>query len=198
MRTSGPTIHPLVVRVTHWINAVAMVVMIMSGFEIHNAHPILPVTIPSALTLGGWLGGATQWHFAAMWVLALNGLVYLAYGLISGRLRRKLWPIRLRAVLDDLKAALAGHLSHADPTTYNAMQRLLYCGALLAAALAVLSGLAIWKPVQLRVLTTLLGDFDNARLVHFGAMSAIVLFLLVHVGMALIVPRSLVAMVRGH
>jgi thiosulfate reductase cytochrome b subunit len=198
MRTSGPTIHPLVVRVTHWINAVAMVVMIMSGFEIHNAHPILPVTIPSALTLGGWLGGATQWHFAAMWVLALNGLVYLAYGLISGRLRRKLWPIRLRAVLNDLKAALAGHLSHADPTTYNAMQRLLYCGALLAAALAVLSGLAIWKPVQLRVLTTLLGDFDNARLVHFGAMSAIVLFLLVHVGMALIVPRSLVAMVRGH
>lgn len=198
MAASRATIHPLVVRTTHWINAAAMLVMIMSGFEIHNAHPILPFGIPSSLTLGGWLGGATQWHFAAMWVLVANGFVYHAYGFVSGRFRRKFWPIRPQAVLADLRAALTGGLSHADLSTYNAVQRLMYCGVILATGLAVLSGLAIWKPVQFGDLTTLLGDFDNARIVHFAAMAAIVLFLVVHVSMALIVPRSLAAMVRGH
>ena len=196
MRRSSPPLHPLIVRTTHRINAAAMTVMIMSGWEIHNAHPILPFAIPSVLTLGGWLGGATQWHFAAMWVLAANGLVYLAHGLVSGRLYRRLWPIRLREVVDDLNAALSGRLSHADLSTYNAVQRLLY-GGVLAACLAVLSGLAIWKPVQFGGLATLLGDFDNARIVHFAAMSLIVLFLLVHVPLALLVPRSLAAMIRG-
>ena len=197
MPAARPIIHPLLVRTTHWINAAAMVIMIMSGWEIHNAHPILPFAIPSSLTLGGWLGGATQWHFAAMWVLGGNGIVYLAYGLASGRLYRRLWPIRPRAVWEDLRAAASGHLSHADLASYNAVQRLLYSGVILAVGLAVLSGLAIWKPVQFGALTTLLGDFDSARLIHFLAMGAIMLFLVVHVIMALLVPRSLVAMVRG-
>ncbi|NVO16518.1 MAG: cytochrome b/b6 domain-containing protein [Rhodoplanes sp.] len=192
-----PAIHPLTVRVTHWINALAMTVMIMSGLAIHNAYPILPVAIPDALTLGGWLGGATRWHFAAMWLLAGNGLVYLAYGIVSGRFRRKLLPITPRAVLADLRDALSGRLGHADLSVYNAVQRLLYLGVILAGLLAVLSGLAIWKPVQLGGLTALMGDFDNARLVHFAAMAAIVTFLLVHVAMALLVPRSLKAMVVG-
>jgi thiosulfate reductase cytochrome b subunit len=198
MRGSSSTVHPLAVRMTHWINATAMMIMIMSGWEIHNAHPILPFAIPSFLTLGGWLGGATQWHFAAMWVLVANGLVYLTSGLFSGRLYRRFWPIRLHAVVHDLRDALSGRLGHADLSSYNAAQRLLYSGVILASCLAVLSGLAIWKPVQFGGLTTLLGDFDNARIVHFVAMSAIVLFLVVHVTMALLVPRSLVAMVRGH
>lgn len=190
-------IHPLVVRLTHWINAVAMIVMIMSGLEIHNAYPILPFAVPKAMTLGGWLGGATQWHFAAMWVLAANGLVYLAYGLASGRFCAKLWPVSSRAVLDESIAALTGRLSHQDLAVYNSIQKLLYSGVILAGIIAVLSGLAIWKPVQLAVLLNLFGDFDEARLVHFMAMSTILMFLVLHVAMALLVPRSLAAMIRG-
>lgn len=190
-------IHPLVVRVTHWVNAVAMITMITSGWQIYNASPIFPFRFPDALTLGGWLGGAIQWHFAAMWVLMGNGLVYLGYGVLSRRFYRKLWPISLRALVTDLSDALKGRLAHADLSSYNAVQKLLYGGVILAGILAVLSGLAIWKPVQLQVLTAAFGDFDAARIVHFVAMSAITAFLLVHVAMALIVPASLLAMLRG-
>ena len=191
-------IHPAIVRISHWTNAVAMLMMISSGWAIHNAYPTLPFPFPSALTLGGSLIGGLQWHFAAMWLVMVNGLVYLAYGLVSGRFRRKLLPVTPGAVLADLKAALAGRLGHEDLSHYNAVQRLLYLGVIVTGVLVVLSGLAIWKPVQLRPLVMLLGDFDTARLIHFGAMSVIVGFLVVHVAMALLVPRSLVAMIRGH
>ena len=190
-------IHPLIVRLTHWLNAVAMTVMIMSGWQIHNAYPTLPFRFPDVLTIGSGLAGALQWHFAAMWLLAANGAVYVCYGVLSGRFRRKLVPIYPSAVLRDARLALAGKLGHADLSTYNAVQRLLYAGAIGASILIVVSGIAIWKPVQLRPLTTLLGDFDNARLVHFASMTAIVLFLVVHVVMAMLVPSSLRAMLRG-
>jgi thiosulfate reductase cytochrome b subunit len=190
-------IHPFIVRATHWINAAAIIVMIMSGLEIHNAHPTLPFKVPQFLTLGGWLGGATQWHFAAMWVLMASGLVYLVYGFGSGRFHRKLWPISPRAVLGDTLAALSGRLSHADLSVYNAVQKLLYSGVILAGIIVVLTGLAIWKPVQFQDLTYLFGDFDQARIIHFLAMSAIVAFLVIHVVMAFLVPRSLLAMIRG-
>jgi thiosulfate reductase cytochrome b subunit len=192
-----PVIHPFLLRLTHWVNAGAMIVMIMSGLAIHNAYPTLPFEVPKGVTLGGWLGGATQWHFAAMWVLAGNGLAYLAYGVCSGRFARKLWPIEPHAIVVDLVAAARGRLSHADPTIYNAVQKLLYCSVILAGIVAVLTGLAIWKPVQLQALAGLFGDFDKARLVHFWAMAVIVAFLILHVGMALAHPRSLLAMIRG-
>jgi len=190
-------IHPRIVRITHWINAAAMIVMIMSGWQIHNAYPTLPFEFPKALTLGGWLGGGTRWHFAAMWVLMANGTAYLIYGLSSGRLRAKLLPIRARAVVLDVKAALSGTLKHDDIATYNSVQKLLYAGAIGASVLAVLTGLSIWKPVQFHELTSLFGDFDTARILHFLAMAAIVLFLAVHVLMTLLVPKSLRAMIRG-
>lgn len=192
-----PLIHPLIVRLTHWINAGGMTVMISSGWAIHNAYPTLPFLFPSWITLGGSLIGGLRWHFAGMWLVMANGLVYLAYGLLTGRFRRKLLPITPRAVLDDVRAALTGRLSHDDISVYNAVQRLLYLGAILASVVLVLSGLSIWKPVQLRWLVMLLGDFDNARLVHFAAMTVIVGFVLVHVGMALLVPKTLRAMIRG-
>jgi thiosulfate reductase cytochrome b subunit len=190
-------IHPFIVRVTHWLNALATMVMIMSGWQIHNAYPTLPFRFPDVLTLGFGLAGALQWHFAAMWLLAVNGMIYLSYGVMSGRLRRKLLPIYPSAVLRDVRAALAGRLKHDDLSVYNAVQRVLYVGVIGAGVLVVISGLAIWKPVQFRILTTLLGDFDNARLIHFASMTGIVLFLMVHVVMALLVPSSLCAMVRG-
>lgn len=190
-------LHPVIVRVTHWINALAMVVMIMSGLEIHNAYPVVPFSFPRFITLGGWLGGGIQWHFAAMWVLVINGIVYITYGLVSGRFRRKLLPLTPALILAEVKMALRGKLAHEDLSIYNAIQRLLYAGVILAGILAVLSGLAIWKPVQLGWLTMLMGDFDNARIVHFAAMASIVAFLIVHVVMALLVPRSLKAMITG-
>jgi thiosulfate reductase cytochrome b subunit len=194
---SEPVIHPLWVRITHWINAVAMLVMIGSGWEIYNASPLFSFTFPSSITLGGWLAGALLWHFAAMWLLAINGLVYLILGLATGRFRRKLLPIRPAEVMADAKAALTFRLAHDDLSVYNAVQRLLYAGIIVVAIVIVLSGLAIWKPVQLRELTALFGGYEAARYVHFVCMALIVAFLVVHILLALIVPKSLRAMVTG-
>jgi thiosulfate reductase cytochrome b subunit len=191
------TIHPRWVRVTHWINALAMLVMIGSGWQIYNASPLFPFAFPRSITLGGWLAGALQWHFAAMWVLAINGAAYVTLGVLSGRFRRKLWPIRPSELLADVKAALTFKLAHDDLTVYNAVQKLLYLGVILAGILIVLSGLSIWKPVQLQELTAVFGGYDAARYVHFIAMAAIVGFLLVHVALALLVPKSLRAMIVG-
>ncbi len=190
-------IHPAWVRITHWINAVAVLVMIGSGWEIYNASPLFGFRFPGSITLGGWLAGALLWHFAAMWLLAINGLVYLALGFLTGRFRRKLLPIRPGEVVADVKAALTFRLSHDDISVYNSVQRLLYVGVILAGVVIVLSGLALWKPIQLQELTALFGGYDAARYVHFFAMAAIVGFLVVHVLLALIVPKSLKAMVTG-
>jgi thiosulfate reductase cytochrome b subunit len=196
-QTARPKIHPPWLRITHWINAVAMVVMIASGWEIYNASPLFGFAFPRSITLGGWLAGALLWHFAAMWVLAVNGLVYLVLGIAGGRFRRKLLPIRPGDVIADTRAALSGKLAHDDLSVYNAVQKLLYLGVILAGIVVVLSGLAIWKPVQLQELTALLGGFDVARYVHFFAMATIVGFLVVHIVMAFLVPRSLRAMIVG-
>jgi thiosulfate reductase cytochrome b subunit len=192
-----PLIHPRWVRITHWINAIAMVVMIASGWRIYNAAPLFEFVFPRSVTLGGWLGGALLWHFAAMWVLAINGLVYLAFGIAGGRFRRKLWPIRPSEVIADIRAALTFKLAHDDLSVYNAVQKLLYAGVILAGIVVVLSGLSIWKPVQFQELTALFGDYAVARYVHFFAMAAIVAFLVVHIALAVLVPRSLRAMITG-
>jgi thiosulfate reductase cytochrome b subunit len=171
--------------------------MVGSGWQIYNASPLFGFAFPASITLGGWLAGALLWHFAAMWLMIANGLVYMAVGLATGRLRRKLLPIRPGDVLRDLRAALTGRLSHDDLAVYNAVQKLLYAGVLLAGAVIVASGFALWKPVQLQELAALFGGYEGARLVHFFAMVAIVVFLVIHVAMALLVPSSLRAMIRG-
>lgn len=191
------TIHPFIVRATHWINAVAVVIMILSGWQIYNAAPIFPFSFPAWMTLGGWLGGALQWHFAAMWLLMANGLAYLAYGVLSGRIGTRFFPISPAEVAHDLRDALKGKLSHDNLAHYNGVQKLFYVGVIAALIAVVFSGLAIWKPVQLWWLTALFGGFQGARLVHFLAMAAIVGFLLVHVVMALLVPKTIRAMVFG-
>ena len=190
-------IQPGWVRTVHWINAVAMILMIMSGWQIYNASPLFKFTFSHSITLGGWLGGALLWHFAAMWLLMVNGLLYLTFGLATGRFRRKLLPITPEGVISDTKAALTGKLSHEDLTKYNYVQKLLYAGIILVGVLIVLSGLSIWKPVQLQYLTALFGGYDVARYVHFICMALIVAFLVVHVALALLVPKSLRAMIIG-
>jgi thiosulfate reductase cytochrome b subunit len=190
-------VHPLVVRVTHWINVLAVLIMVTSGWRIYNASPLFDFRFPNELTLGGWLAGALQWHFAAMWLFAVNGLVYVVYGIASGHFRRKLLPISPRAVLHDIRQALRGRLGHDDLAVYNAAQRAAYLALIVALAVLILSGLAIWKPVQLQELAALMGGYEGARLVHFFAMAIMVVIVLVHVAMVILVPRTLPTMFSG-
>ena len=196
-REPAKVIQPGWVRTMHWINALAMILMIMSGWQIYNASPLFDFRFSHAITLGGWLGGALLWHFAAMWLLMVNGLAYLITGLATGRFRNKLLPISPSGVISDARAALTFKLAHDDLSKYNYVQKLLYAGIIAVGIIIVLSGLSIWKPVQLQWLTALFGGYDVARYVHFICMSAIVLFLIVHVLLALLVPKSLRAMIIG-
>jgi thiosulfate reductase cytochrome b subunit len=196
-RTEWVKIHPLVVRITHWINAFAILVMVASGWRIYNASPLFGFRFPNELTLGGWLAGALQWHFAAMWLLALNGILYVTYGIVSGHFRRKLLPLTPRAVLRDALAALRGKLAHNDLAVYNAAQRAAYLAIILCLVVLVLSGLAIWKPVQLQEIAALMGGYEGARLLHFFAMVLMVFIVLVHIVMVILVPRTFPTMITG-
>jgi thiosulfate reductase cytochrome b subunit len=190
-------IHPLVVRITHWVNAFAILIMVASGWRIYNASPLFGFRFPSEWTLGGWLAGALQWHFAAMWLLAINGVIYLSYGIVSGHFRRKLLPLSPAGVWRDVRDALRGRLAHADLSVYNAAQRAAYLVAIALLVLLVLSGLVIWKPVQFHALGMLMGDYEGARYVHFFAMAGVVFFVLVHVLMVVLVPRTFPSMFTG-
>jgi len=195
-RTRSRPLHPWPLRLMHWLNAVAIVTMVGSGWQIYDAAPLFGFRFPAGITIGEWLGGAIAWHFAAMWLLVLNGLCYLLWGTLSGHFRRRMLPVSPRAVLRDLLLALRLQLPH-RPGTYNAVQRVLYLGVLALGVLIVVSGLAIWKPVQLAWLTDLFGGFAAARYVHFFAMSGIALFLLVHLALVALVPKVLWPMIGG-
>jgi thiosulfate reductase cytochrome b subunit len=189
--------HPRWLRLTHWLNALAVLVMVTSGWRIYNASPLYDFIFPKGITLGGWLGGALQWHFAAMWFLAINGLVYLIINLASGRLSRRFFPVSPKGVLQDLWAALRGRLGHADLSHYNQVQRLAYLFVMLDITLLVVSGLVLWKSVQFPLLRELLGGYDAARHVHFIAMALLVAFVAVHLVMVALVPKTLLAMIIG-
>ncbi|MGA7181604.1 MAG: cytochrome b/b6 domain-containing protein [Thiobacillaceae bacterium] len=190
-------IHSLWLRATHWLNAVAVVILVTSGWRIYDASPLFGFSFASGITLGGWLGGALQWHFAAMWLLAANGLAYLLLNAASGRFLRQLLPLSPRAFLADLGAALRGQLSHGEPRRYNSVQRAAYLFVMLDSVLLVLSGLVLWKSVQFPLLRELLGGYETARRVHFFAMAALVGFVAVHLTMVAVVPRTLIPMIRG-
>jgi thiosulfate reductase cytochrome b subunit len=191
-------LHPLPIRVMHWINAVAMFIMIVSGWKIYNDEVLFGwLHFPDFLTVGPWAQHGLLWHFFGMWIIFFNGIAYVSYGLMTGRFRRMLLPIRWGDFVQTVRDALRLKLAHDDPTKYNTVQRLLYVGVILSGIVVVLSGLAIWKPVQFSELYFLFGSFQTARLVHFLCMSAIVMFLVVHVALALIVPQTLVAMFTG-
>jgi len=191
-------LHPLPLRIMHWTNAVAMIIMIGSGWKIYNDEVLFGwLHFPEWITIGGGPEGALQWHFFAMWILVINGLAYVTYGFVTGRFRRMLLPIRIHEVLLEIGKALRLDLQHDNLTHYNAVQRLLYIGIIVVIVMQVLSGLIIWKPVQFSELSFLFYDFQGARLAHFIGMVAIVGFVLVHVALALIVPQTLVAMLKG-
>ena len=189
-------VHPGFVRVTHWINAAATVIMILSGWGIYDASPLFGFRFPHAITLGGWLGGSIAWHFAAMWLFVANGLAYLAYGLLRGHFVRRFLPLTPRLVWADTRAAFRLKLRH-RPGTYNAVQRASYVGVLVLGILLVLSGLSLWKPVQLQSLANLIGGYEAARRVHFLTMAGLVLFVAVHLALVVIVPGTLPGMITG-
>ena len=191
-------LHPLPLRIMHWINAIAIFIMIGSGWKIYNDDVIFSLLrFPDSIVIGKWAQYGLEWHFFGMWIFVLNGLAYLSYGIATGRFRRKLFPISLREVFVTIGEAMRFRLRHDDLTHYNAVQKVLYLGVMMVGILIVISGLALWKPVQFSELASLFGGFQNIRLVHFLCMAAIVAFILVHVTLALLVPQSLVAMLTG-
>jgi thiosulfate reductase cytochrome b subunit len=182
----------------HWINAIAIFIMIGSGWKIYNDDVIFGILhFPDALVIGKWAQYGLQWHFFGMWIFVLNGIAYLSYGIATGRFRRKLFPVSVRDVLATVADALRFRLGHDDLTHYNGVQKVLYLGVMLIGILIVTTGLCLWKPVQFSELANLFGSFQTIRLIHFLCMSAIVAFILVHVTLALLVPRSLLAMLTG-
>lgn len=189
----GPS---LFLRVMHWINAAAVFAMILSGWRIFNASPLFEFRFPGALTLGGWLAGALAWHFAAMWALAINAIVYLLYGLVSGHFWRDFLRVRSAPAVSNARfdwRRLAAH----RPGEYNLVQRILYVGVMLLLGLLIATGLAIWKPVQFQQLTGFFGGYDLARYVHFYAMTALCGFVVLHVWLAFRVKGVLRAMITG-
>lgn len=189
--------HPRWLRLTHWLNALAVLVMVTSGWRIYNASPLYDFSFPASITLGGWLGGALQWHFAAMWFLTINGLVYLIINIASGRLFRRFFPLSPKGLVHDLWAAVRGRLGHADLSHYNQVQRLAYLFVMVDITLLVISGLVMWKSVQFPLLRELMGGYDAARHVHFIAMSLLMAFVAVHLVMVALVPKTLLAMIVG-
>ena len=191
-------LHPLPLRIMHWINAVAVFIMIGSGWKIYNDDVILGwLHFPDWIVIGKWAQYGLQWHFFGMWIFVLNGIAYLGYGIATGRFRQKLFPITLRELFVTIGDALRFRLTHDDLTVYNAVQKILYLGVILVGILIVITGLCLWKPVQFSEVASLFGSFQTIRIIHFLCMAAIVGFILVHVTLALLVPQSLVAMITG-
>ena len=204
--------HHAVVRITHWVNAIALAIMVASGLRIFNAYPAFarrgetfccyPFAgrpIPASLTFGGWLAGARNWHFAMMWVLALNGLVYLGFIYLHGEWR-DLVPRRgvLRDSWEMVRFYVTIRKDHPRQGKHNALQRLSYFSMPIVGVMAVITGIAIWKPVQLAVLTNVMGGYVWARYWHFWSMVLLVALTVGHVFMVFSVdPYSIPSMITG-
>ncbi|MDX2201807.1 MAG: cytochrome b/b6 domain-containing protein [Hyphomicrobiaceae bacterium] len=208
MQGKVPVLHPGVVRLAHWMWALGIILLLMSGLRIYNADPLFEFYFPIWLTLGGSVesanrlhndfgtAGALLWHFAAMWLLLLSLPLFLVYGVVKGHFRSKYWPVTPSQVVADIADFLKGRLSH-DLGARNAVQRLLYAFAVLDMIVLVASGLVLWKPVQFHTLGLLMGQYEGARYVHFFGMAAMAGFILVHVALVILVPKVLLPMITG-
>lgn len=185
--------HPWAVRFSHWANAVTVTVLTMSGLQIFSAFPSfgpkipqenLIEAMPGALALGGWLGGALQWHFTFMWIFAGSGLLYVVSQIVSGHYRtvlftprdvRGVWPMARHYFLFGPKPPSTGQ--------YNPLQKLAYTSTLGFGAVSVLTGLVMYKPIQFSAVAWLVGGYDGARLIHFLAMCGTLAFIPGHLVM---------------
>jgi thiosulfate reductase cytochrome b subunit len=193
-----PQLHPWPVRLMHWTNALAMIIMIMSGWGIYDDYVIIPgLHFSEDFRLGPWAAPSLLWHFAGMWLLAVNGLLYVIYGLVTGRLRQRMLPIRFGELVQTVRDTLHLKIDHQDLTVYNPVQKFLYLVVIFAGIAQVVTGALIWKPIQFSAAVARLGGFQAVRLEHFIGMSIIVGFLIVHVALSLLVPQTLWAMLTG-
>ncbi len=191
-------IHHWTVRLWHWANVASMAIMVPSGWRIYNAAPIWSgFVFPRDYTLGGWLGGALQWHFAGMWLFGAGLSLYVIASIVRGHIGRRLLPIHIGLLVHEVRLAMRGRLSHTDAAHYNQPQRLAYLSAMFGLLALVASGLVLWKSVQFPVLRELMGGYEGARRVHFLSMCLVLGFVLVHLLMVMLVPRTLLAMLRG-
>jgi thiosulfate reductase cytochrome b subunit len=207
-RLEGVQTHAILVRVGHWIMAFSILVMIGSGWRIYNASPIFDFRFPEWATLGGnvetalarhndpGVASALLWHFAGMWILLFGYLVFMAWGVFSGHFRRDFLPVGPKSFWRDFVAAATFKLPH-RLGEYNAVQKAFYWGVLAAVLGIIVSGVAIWKPVQTYPLEVVFGGFQGARVFHFLMMAGVVGFLLVHIALVALVPRTLLAMLTG-
>lgn len=189
--------NPLWLRISHWVNALSCFIMITSGLRIYNASPLFDFSFPKEITLGGWLGGALLWHFAGMWVFLVNGIFYVSMSFLTGRFKKKYLPLSIKEFFLNIKDVFKLRLSHNDINRYNMLQKVAYLFIVIDSSIIFLSGLVVWKSVQFSTLAELVGGYENARLIHFYAMAAMVLFIVIHLVMVILVPKSLLAMIRG-
>lgn len=181
--------HPFIIRLTHWVNFVALGIMVLSGLRIYNASPIWEgLKIPASLTLGGWLAGARQWHFFAMWLFAVNGVVWVVYNLASrhGRTTTLFSKGDLTGIFPMIRYYLRIEKTHPAVKKYNPLQKAAYTTVPLLAAGAIATGIAIYWPVQFSAVTSFFGGYDTARVWHFVFMAALVLFFGGHILMVVI------------
>jgi len=209
---AGRQQQPLLIRLCHWFNVMFLAVMAGSGLQILTAYPALGprgeqyswypfqnVAPPSWLRIGGWLAGGRHWHFAIAWFFVTNGLIYLCNFFASGEWRRRLFRPRRDALnaVHQFVYYLGIRKSPPPEDFYNGLQRLSYSGVLLLGVLMVLSGLAIYKPVQLHLLTLVFGGYDGARVVHLVGLCLFGIFVLIHLVLVSSHPRALLAMITG-
>ena len=180
--------HPFIIRSTHWVNAVALGIMVTSGLRIYNASPIWDFEIPAPFTLGGWLAGARMWHFFGMWLFAFNGMAWGVYNIISrhGRETTLFRPADFPGVVPMIAYYLRIRKDHPRSGKYNALQKLAYTTIPLAALGSLLSGIALYWPMQLSGIASLFGGYDSARVWHFACMAFLVLFFFGHLLMVVV------------
>lgn len=192
--------HPFIVRLTHWVNFIALGIMVTSGLRIYNASPIWDFRIPAEITVGGWLAGARMWHFFGMWLFIVNGAVWFVYNITSkhGRGTTLFRSSDVSGILPMMKYYIGVRKDHPPVKKYNALQKLTYTLIPLLALASILSGTAIYWPVQFSVITSLFGGYDTARVWHFIFTAAFVLFFFGHLVLVAISGwSSFVSMITG-
>lgn len=209
---AGHRQQPLAIRLAHWINVPLLAIMAGSGLQIliaypyfgprgalYRWYPLQGFAPPAWMRVGGWLAGARHWHFAVAWLLILNALVYLGYEAVSGEWRRRAFLPRRDSAGALTMFAYYLRLRRTPPAEdfYNGLQRLAYTSAILFGLVVVLSGLAIYKPVQLHWLTSLFGGYDGARVVHFACLLLLAGFTATHIVLVALHPKTLIAMING-
>jgi thiosulfate reductase cytochrome b subunit len=209
---SGRPPQPFVIRVAHWAAIPLLVIMAGSGLQIFTAYPMLGpsgdlygwypwqgVPPPRWLRFGNWLAGARHWHFAVAWFLVANGAMYLLYMGVRGEWRRRLFNPRRDTANALLMIAYYLRIRRTPPPVdfYNGLQRLAYTSAIALGLVEVLSGLAIYKPVQFSWLAALFGGYDGARAAHLLGLVGLAMFAVVHIILVSLHPRALVDMITG-